>query len=142
MPTRFWESSGGRTFVGRLATGTDLVDEIERYAAEAGIEAAEVTVVGAVGHAAYAYRDQSGRRYLELGSDSHHEMSGFVGNLSLHEGRPFLHAHASFAAADGQTVGGHLLRGCEVFVAEVVIREFGDVSLVRTHDEQTGLALW
>jgi uncharacterized protein len=142
MPTRFWEASGGRTFVGRLATGSDLVEEIEHYAAEMGIRAAEVSVVGALRHAAYAYRDQPGRRYLELRSETHHEMSGFVGNLSLHEDRPFLHAHASFAASNGETVGGHLLRGCEVFVAEVVIREFGDVALVRRHDEETGLALW
>jgi hypothetical protein len=29
-----------------------------------------------------------------------------------------------------------------VFAAEVMIRELGDVSLVRIHDEETGLALW
>ena len=40
------------------------------------------------------------------------------------------------------TVGGHLLPGCEVFAGEVMIRELGDVSLVRMHDEETGLALW
>ena len=42
----------------------------------------------------------------------------------------------------GATVGGHLLRGCEVFVAEVMIREITGVSLVRDPDEATGLALW
>jgi hypothetical protein len=29
-----------------------------------------------------------------------------------------------------------------VFVGEVMIRELGNVSLVRVHDEETGLALW
>jgi uncharacterized protein len=142
MATRFWETAGGRTFVGRLAPGTDLVEEIEAHAAEVGIRAAEVSVTGAMRRVAYAYRDQPGRRYLELRSDTHTEMSGFVGNLSLRDDRPFLHAHASFADANGETVGGHLIRGCEVFVAEVVIRELGDLSLVRVHDEETGLALW
>ena len=142
MATRFWEATAGRTFVGRLASGSDLVDEIERFAAEMGITAAEVTAVGAMRRVRYAFRNQPGRRYQELTSTTHLEMTSFVGNLSLNEDRPFLHAHASFADAKGATVGGHLVRGCQVFVGEVVIREFSDVSLVRTHDEETGLALW
>ena len=39
-------------------------------------------------------------------------------------------------------LGGHLLPGCTVFVAEVQIREMTDVDLTRTPDEITGLALW
>jgi predicted DNA-binding protein with PD1-like motif len=46
MPTRFWEASAGRAFVGRLATGSDLVAEIEHFCTEREIVAAQVTVVG------------------------------------------------------------------------------------------------
>jgi uncharacterized protein len=142
MPTRFWEASAGRAFVGRLATGSDLVAEIEHFCTEREIVAAQVTVVGAVRRAAYAFYEQVEKRYLELGSETHHELVGFVGNVSVRDNKPFLHAHATFADASGATVGGHLLRGCEVWVAEVMIRELGDVALVRMHDEETGLALW
>lgn len=142
MPARFWEAEAGRAFVGRLETGSDLVEEIERHCAEHGIRAAQVTVVGAMRRVRYAYYRQEAKEYLELASETHHELTSFVGNISERDGRPFLHAHASFADAQGTTVGGHLLRGCEVFVAEVMIRELGDVSLVRIHDEETGLALW
>ncbi len=142
VPTRFWEASSGRTFVGRVATGSDLVEEIERTCGEQGILAAEVTVVGAVQHVAYAYYEQVEHRYLELASDDHHELAGWVGNISQRDGRPFLHAHATFADASGASVSGHLLRGTTVFVAEVIIHEWTDISLVRTHDEATGLALW
>jgi predicted DNA-binding protein with PD1-like motif len=92
--------------------------------------------------AAYAYYEQDDHRYLELSSDTHHEIVGFTGNISLRDDKPFLHAHATFADAAGATVGGHLLRGCEVFAAEVMIREITGVSLVRMPDEKTGLALW
>ena len=142
MPARFWEAKAGRAFVGRLETGSDLVEEIERHCAEHGIRAAQVTVVGAMRRVRFAYYQHEAKEYLELGSDTHNELTSFVGNISERDGRPFLHAHASFADATGGTVGGHLLRGCEVFVAEVMIRELGDVSLVRIHDEETGLALW
>jgi predicted DNA-binding protein with PD1-like motif len=141
-PSRFWQADAGRAFVGRLATGSDLVAEIERFCLEREVVAAQVTVIGAVRSARFAYYEQVEHRYADLGSETHHEIVGFVGNVSLRDNRPFLHAHATFADAAGATVGGHLLPGCEVFAAEVMIRELGDVSLVRIHDEETGLALW
>ena len=139
---RFWEASAGRAFVGRLEIGSDLVKEIERFCAEHGIMAGQVTAIGAVRHARYAYYEQDDRRYRELESAAHHEIVGFTGNISLRDDKPFLHAHATFADADGATVGGHLLPGCEVFAGEVMIRELGGVSLVRQPDKDTGLALW
>ena len=142
MPPGFQELRAGRGFVGRLETGSDLVEEIERYCTEQSVVAAQVTVIGAVRRAAYAYYDQVAKEYRQLGSDEHHEIVGFVGNVSLRDDRPFLHAHATFADASGACVGGHLLRGCEVFVAEVMIREITGVTLVRTHDEELGLAIW
>lgn len=142
MASRFWQASPGRTFVGRLETGSDLVGEIERFCADEGITAAWVSVVGAVQHAAYAFYDQQAKAYANLASDEHHELAGFVGNISLRDGKPFLHAHASFADRSGATVTGHLLPGCVVWVAEVTLREMTGVDLVRTPDEQTGLALW
>ena len=142
MPPGFQELHAGRGFVGRLETGSDLVDEIERFCAERGIVAAQVTVIGAVRRAAFAYYEQDDHRYAEIGSDTHHEIVGFTGNVSRRDDRPFLHAHATVADAAGACVGGHLLRGCEVFAAEVMIREIGGVDLVRVPDAATGLALW
>jgi predicted DNA-binding protein with PD1-like motif len=142
VESRFWEAKPGRTLVGRLATDTDLVEEIERVCAERDIRAAWVSVVGAVRRAAYAYYDQRQRRYQDLGSEAHHEITGFIGNISMRDGKQFLHAHASFSDESGATVGGHLIPGCTVWVAEVTIREMTGVELERTPDEVTGLALW
>jgi predicted DNA-binding protein with PD1-like motif len=132
----------GRTFVGRLPTDSDLVEEIERFCAEQAIEAAWVIAVGAVQHLEYAFYDQVALRYIELRSDRHHEMAGFVGNVSLRDGKPMLHAHASFGEGDGAGVTGHIRAGTVVWMVEVEIRELTDVSLVREQDERTGLALW
>lgn len=142
MPSFIAEAQPGRIFVGRLATGSDLVEEIEHFCSEHSVRAGWVSLVGAVRRAAFAYYDERQYRYLELADDTHHEMSGFVGNVSMRDGKPFLHAHASFSDASGATLGGHLLRGTEVFVAELTITELTDVSLVRTLDDETRLALW
>jgi uncharacterized protein len=142
MPAGLAELQAGRGFAGRLETGSDLVEEIERFCVEHGVVAAQVTVIGAVRRARYAYYEQDDKRYRELESETHHEIVGFTGNISLRDDRPFLHAHATFADASGACVGGHLLPGCEVFVAEVMIREITGISLVRMPDEATGLSLW
>jgi predicted DNA-binding protein with PD1-like motif len=142
MAGRFWEASAGRVWVGRLETGDDLVEEIERVCAEHDVRAAWVSAIGAVKHASFAYYEQQEHRYLELASSEHHEIIGFVGNISIRDDRPFLHAHATFASRSGAAVGGHLVSGCEVFVAEVTIREMTGAELIRTPDEVTGLALW
>jgi predicted DNA-binding protein with PD1-like motif len=136
------EARPGRIFVGRLATGSDLVEEIQAFCLERSVLAASVEVVGAMRHVNYAFYEQNEKHYIELSTDAHHELAAFVGNISDRDGQPFLHAHGSFADESGALVGGHLLPGTEVFVAEVRITELTDVSLVRTHDGLTGLALW
>jgi len=142
MATRFWEARGGRQFIGRLATGSDLVEGITAVAREHDIQAAWVTCLGAIQHASYAFYDQEELHYVDLESDEHHELSGFQGNISMRNGQPFLHAHATISNIRGETVGGHLRPGCTVWVAEVHITELTDVDLQRTHDEITELDLW
>jgi predicted DNA-binding protein with PD1-like motif len=142
MPAMQWWAQPGRVLVGRLESGSDLVGEIERLCGEHGIGAAWVSCLGAVRRARYAYYEQHDHRYLELETDTHHEIAGFSGNVSMRDGRPFLHAHASFADASGATVSGHLLPGIEVFAAELLITELTGVELVRRPDADTGLALW
>ena len=140
--SRFWQAQGGRVFVGRLATGSDLVEEIQAFCTVEGIRAAWVSLVGAVTKATFGYYEQHEHRYIELTSDQHHEISGFIGNISMRDDKPVLHAHATFAERDGGSLGGHLLPGCTIFVGEVTIREMTGVDLIRTPDEATGLALW
>jgi predicted DNA-binding protein with PD1-like motif len=142
MPARISEATPGRIFVGRLEAGDDLVDEVEKFCGEKKVSAAWVTAIGAVNHAAFAYYRQEERKYLELASDEHHEIIGFVGNISMRDDAPFLHAHATFGSVSGAAVGGHLLHGCVVFVAEITIREMTGVELIRTPDEVSGLSLW
>jgi predicted DNA-binding protein with PD1-like motif len=142
MATGLQQAQNGRTFIGRLPTDSDLCEEIERFCADVGVHAATVSVVGAMQRAAYAYYNQTMLQYKEMASPRHHELSGFVGNISMRDGKPFLHAHATFADINGECVAGHLLKGCTVWVAEVEIRELTGVELIREHDERTGLALW
>ena len=142
MEGRFKEAAAGRRIVGRLETDSDLVEGITALAADHGVGAAWVSCLGAVQHASFAFYDQEALRYVPLESTEHHEIAGFQGNISIREGVPFLHAHATFANRHGETVGGHLRPGCVVWVAEVLMEELTEVELLRAHDERTNLDLW
>ncbi len=52
-----------------------------------------------------------------------------------------VHLHISVADSKGQTWGGHLLEGCEIYTtAEVLVLELSDWKLTRMQDPETGFA--
>ncbi len=89
-----------------------------------------------------AFYDQEAKTYEEFTVDEPMEMIICHGNVSLKEGSPFVHAHASFSDPQGQTVSGHLMQGTEIFVCEVTLQEWRGDPLAREQDEDTGLWMW
>jgi hypothetical protein len=68
-------------------------------------------------------------------------MVSCVGNVSLSDGKPFVHAHVVLADERGSTKAGHLVEGI-VFAAEVHLRRLEGLKLERKYDKATGLWLW
>lgn len=127
----------------RFETGSDLIDSLTEFAAERDIRSASVTFLGAVRHAALRYYDQDQKDYRDFAIDNHLEVLSGVGNISVLDGSPFVHAHAAFADADGKAYGGHINRGTEVFALEATLWELeGGLAPIRELDEVTGLFLW
>lgn len=126
----------------RLGCGEDAYDSLTEYARTNNIRAASLTFLGAVRRASLRYYDQDERRYVDFTIDEHLEVLAGVGNLSVLDGEPFLHAHAAFADADGRAFGGHLNRGTEVFALEATIWQLDGTAPVREPDDCTGLTLW
>lgn len=134
------EVSGGREFVVRLDHGADWRQELETLAAEQSIEAAWFSGLGAVQDAELWFYDQDDFEYKAARFEEPLEVANCVGNLSLLDGEPFAHTHATLSRRSGQALAGHLDRAT-VFAGEVYVREF-DTSLERDHDEATDLDLW
>lgn len=126
----------------RLAAGDDLYDALTEYAVAHDIRAATVTFLGAVRRASLRYYNQDARSYLDFEVHKHLEVLVGTGNVSVADGRPFVHIHAAFADDDGAAYGGHVNAGTEVFAMEVTVQELNGVAPVREMDETTGLMLW
>ena len=125
----------------RLKHDADLVQSITSFARSRGIEAASFAAIGALKRARLGYYDQKSHQYREMEIDSPHEMASCVGNVSLKDGEPFIHAHVVLADETGNTKAGHLFEGV-VFAAEVHLRQLEGPRLERKYDEVTGLSLW
>ena len=110
---------------------------------EMGITLGEVKAIGAVSRARVGYYHQDTRQYEWLDLNRHLEILALEGNISLNDGKPFVHAHVMLGDGEGRAYGGHLAEGTMVFAAEFVIQELkAERYLNRQMDEETGLFLW
>lgn len=125
----------------RAEHGSDLVESLTEFAKENGIEAASFTAVGALKRAKLGFYDQDSHEYQEMEIDHPCEIASCIGNVSLKDGEPFVHAHAVLADEDGRAKGGHLSES-EVFAAEIHLQVLDGPRLDRKHDEITDLSLW
>jgi len=140
-PTGLFEYDASKELIVRLKHDADVVQSITELAKNKGIEAGSFTAIGALKHAKLGYYDQKNHEYREMKIDSPHEMASCVGNVSLKDGEPFIHAHVVLADETGNTKAGHLFEGI-VFAAEVHLRQLEGPKLERKYDELTGLSLW
>jgi predicted DNA-binding protein with PD1-like motif len=134
----------GRTVMGRLPKGCDLLSALEEGCRDLGIKLGEVRALGAVSQAKIGYYDQAAQKYLFLEFPRPMEILSLLGNVSLKDGQAFVHAHLTLGEANGQSWGGHLAPGTVVFACEYVIQEFISLEppLARALDKDTGLFLW
>ena len=128
--------------MGQIPTGADLYESISKICTEEDVKIGKVTALGAVSQAALAYYDQKGKEYRPIKFEKHLEILNCTGNVSLKDGKPFVHVHATFSDEKGNAFGGHLMPGTIVFACEVTIEELEGKALDRGPDEITGLNLW
>jgi len=130
-------------FIGRLAKGDDLLPALEKFCQQQDIKVGEVRALGAVTRARVGFYNQEERKYYFLDFEQPLEILALVGNISLKDGKPMVHAHVTLADAAGRAFGGHLAEGTPVFACEYVIYEhMAEQELNRQLDQETGLMLW
>lgn len=131
-----------RTFIGNIPKGSDLYEAISTIALHEDIRIGKLTAIGAVTEAVIGFYDQNKNEYLKIHLSSEHEILQCSGNISLKDGKPFVHAHIILSNKDGSVFGGHLMNGTKVFACELVIDEYGGEDLKREKDNSTNLFLW
>jgi uncharacterized protein len=132
----------GRQFLFRLPKDCDFYLELTAFCARENIRCGTLSVIGATSEATVGYYDQVKHEYFRKTFKEEMEILSCQGNVSLKEGKPFLHLHAVLGDVKLQCFGGHVFPGSKVFAAEAHIQELTGEPLERTPDSATGLALW
>jgi len=141
MPT-YRNLTSTRTIMGRLDHNKDLLEELTSVCEAEGVKLATVTALGAVRKARIGFYNQQTREYEFVELEEPLEILSLVGNVSLRDGRPMVHAHITLGTEAGTAYGGHLAPGTVVFACEFVLRVLEGAEFVRQYDGDTGLPLW
>jgi len=131
----------GRIFLVRAVHGSEIINFVTELAKKNAIMTATFTAIGSLKCAKLGFYNQEKHEYLETLLLAPQEIASCIGNISIKESEPFVHAHAVLANREGNTKAGHLLEG-KVFAAEVQLTELIGEKLVRKNDAVTGLSLW
>ncbi|MEA3417661.1 MAG: PPC domain-containing DNA-binding protein [Thermodesulfobacteriota bacterium] len=132
----------GRIFIGRLPQGGDLINYIEEFCKKALVQMATFSVIGAVSSATIGAYDQKQQVYVTFKEEAPLEIVSCIGNVSLKDGKPFIHAHILLADEQGKTIGGHLFSETIIYAGEINLQELTGKPMERTYDSNTGLMLW
>ena len=139
---QIYPSDDGNAAFVRLDRGTDMLQGLNEAAAKLGVEAGTVQTIGAVTELAIGYFDQNRKDYRTTALPSSFEIGSGIGNVSLKDGKPFVHLHVVATGPDGAAIGGHLMEGTKIYVIEAYFRQLGGEPPVREQNEDIGLATW
>jgi predicted DNA-binding protein with PD1-like motif len=129
----------GRIVV-RLNPGDEVLPSLKAICEKEGVESATVIGIGACRKAEIAHYDTKRKAYHNKIFKGMLELVSLSGNISMKDGAPFLHLHASIGLPDFSLVGGHLV-DCEVNpTCEIVIMPLA-LRIAREQDERSGLAI-
>jgi predicted DNA-binding protein with PD1-like motif len=129
-----------RTWAVIFDTGDEFMDGMHRFAEENGLDASQITAIGAFSSATLGYFDFEITDYREIPIDEQVEVLSLVGDIATHDGKPKVHAHVVVGRKDGTTRGGHVLQAHVRPTLEVIVTE-SPRHLKRRSDPPTGLAL-
>ncbi|HII61339.1 PPC domain-containing DNA-binding protein [Pyrococcus horikoshii] len=130
----------GRTYLFRVPEGEELLTYIKNFCKKEGIETAIINGIGTLKNPKIGYFLEEKKEYKVIPLKGSYELISLIGNVSLKDGEPFVHAHVSLGNEEGIVFGGHLVEG-EVFVAEIFLQELKGEKIERKPTKY-GLALW
>jgi uncharacterized protein len=132
--------NGERMFAVIFQTGDDPLAGLNRFAAEHKLGGSSFTAIGAFSEATLGYFDWDRKDYDRIPVKQQVEVLALLGDLTLQDGKPHLHAHVVLGRRDGSACGGHLLEARVRPTLEVIVTE-APAYLRRRRDPVSGLAL-
>lgn len=121
-----------------LKAGSKIPDDIVAVAMREKVRTAQVEAIGGVRALRLAYYNHETKKYEEHDFDEFLEVTSLLGNITVKDGKPFLHVHGTFGRRDLSVVAGHVMSGTVFPLLELVVTPTSNRA-VRRFDEEVGL---
>ena len=136
-----------KTLIGKFSYNDDLLEVLNKFCDENNIKTGWLSIIGAVRRVKLGYYEQEKQEYISFepvnsANGTTFEIANATGNISIKDGKPFVHLHMVVTGKNGESYGGHAMPGTIVFAGEFIIQAFNGKDLIRVKDEKTGLPLW
>jgi len=128
------------TFAVIFSSGDKVVEGLTQFAREKRLGASQLTGIGAFAEVTVGFFIPEKKSYNKIILREQVEVLSLVGDISLNNGEPQLHAHVVVGRSDASAHGGHLVEGIVQPTLEIVLTESPE-HLHRTFDSESGLAL-
>jgi len=129
----------GDTVVVALTPGEEIIASLRTVAEEQQIKGGWFTGLGSTSDVEIAFFDPQRKEYLPRRFEEAMEIGSLVGNLSLLEGEPHVHAHVTVSGMELIAFTGHLNRGIVGTACEICIRRLKG-ALPRVRDAAAGFS--
>ncbi len=123
-----------------FASGEHFAEPMVEWLRNERIGYATLTGLGAVRRATVSYWNADTKQYETHQLDEQMEVVSLIGNVTLRDNEPFVHAHIGLGRSDLSVVGGHL-NDLEIHPTLEIWLLPGDTPVRRTLDESCGLYL-
>ena len=132
----------GKRYVLSLDNHVEIVEALAAFCREKKVRAGQVLGLGAISEATFRFLDPATKQYVDKTFAEQMEITNLTGNISVKGDAPYLHIHLTCSRRDYTCVGGHLLSARINGACELVVEDFGDASIGRRPDPETGLNLY
>ena len=125
-----------------LDNHVEIMEALTAFCKENEIYAGSISGIGAISEATFRFLDPATKKYVDKTFNEQMEITNLTGNISMKDGKPYLHVHITASRRDYSCIGGHLLSARINGACELFVEDFFDGSLGRRFDEETGLNLY
>src|SRR5215216_8144640 len=135
-----YEREGLRTYVLVYEKGDEFISVLQTFAKQYSLASSHFTAIGAFSGAVLGFFDREKMDYKKIPIQEQVEVLTLLGNITISDEEPKIHAHAVLGKADASAVGGHVFEAHVWPTLEVIVEE-SPQHLRRRVDAETGLPL-
>jgi predicted DNA-binding protein with PD1-like motif len=140
MGYKLLNNGSEKTYAMILQYGDEPIAQLKALAAKEKLFGCHFTAVGAFSETEVGFFDFKSRDYLKIRFSDQMEVLSMIGDITMYEDKPQVHAHVVLGKRDGSACGGHLLRGIVHPTLEIILTE-SPAWMRRQMDARSGLPL-